>query len=118
MDEVKGQEFLKEAIEEELKANYILLYQLLSLAYDSKSVMHVKDNIESGTAEGASYALELLELFIDEEIKPKLFPIVEDISLIEKIKQLQNFYPIEKISFEELLVAIINRDINFKVCKF
>jgi len=113
MDEVKGQEFLKEAIEEELKANYILLYQLLSLTYDSKSVMHVKENIESGTAEGASYALELLELFIDEEIKPKLFPVVEDISLLEKIKQLQNFYPVEKLSFEDLLIAIINRDINF-----
>jgi ATP/ADP translocase len=113
MDEVKSQEFLKEAIEEELKANYILLYQLLSLTYDSKSVMHVKENIESGTGEGTSYALELLELFIDEEIKPKLFPVVEDISLLEKIKQLQNFYPIEKLSFEDLLIAIINRDINF-----
>jgi hypothetical protein len=113
MDEINEHEYLKDAIDEELKANYVLLYLLLSLAYDSKSVMHVKENIESGTAEGTSYALELLELFVDEEIKPKLFPIVEDISLIEKIKQLQNFYPVEKLSFDELLISIINRDINF-----
>jgi hypothetical protein len=113
MDEITEHVYLKDAIDEELKANYILLYLLLSLTYDSKSVMHVKENIESGTAEGSSYALELLELFIDEEIKPKLFPIVEDISLIEKIKQLQNFYPIEKLSFDDLLISIINRDINF-----
>lgn len=113
MDEINEHEYLKDAIDEELRANYVLLYLLLSLAYDSKSVMHVKENIESGTAEGTSYALELLELFVDEEIKPKLFPIVEDISLIEKIKQLQNFYPVEKLSFDELLISIINRDINF-----
>ncbi|OFX83941.1 MAG: hypothetical protein A2W99_03715 [Bacteroidetes bacterium GWF2_33_16] len=104
--------YLKEAIDEELKVNYDFLYMLLSMAYDAKSIMHVKENIESGTSEGASYALELLDLFIYDEIKPKLFPIVEDISVIEKIKQLQDFYPVEKLSFNDLLVAIINRDMN------
>lgn len=104
--------YLKESFNEELKANYDFLYMLLSMAYDAQSIMHVKENIESGTAEGASFALELLDLFIYEEIKPKLFPIIEDISIIEKIKQLQNFYPVEKLTMNELLNSIINRDIN------
>jgi len=104
--------YLKNAIDDELKANYDQLYLLLSLAYDTKSIMHVKENLESGTSEGASYALELLDLFIYEEIKPKLFPIVEEISSAEKIRQLQNFYPIEKLPLIDFLVAVINRDIN------
>lgn len=112
LDETEGFEYLKDAFKEELSANYDLLYLLLSLAYDAKSVMHVKENIESATTEGISYALELLDLFINEEIKPKLFPVVEDISVVEKIKQLQNFYPIEKLDFNDLLISIINRDIN------
>jgi ATP:ADP antiporter, AAA family len=105
-------DYLKDAINQELKSNYDFLYMLLSMAYDAKSIMHVKENIESGTSEGASFALELLDLFIYEEIKPKLFPIIEDISIIEKIRQLQNFYPVEKLSLNDLLIAIINRDIN------
>jgi ATP/ADP translocase len=105
-------EYLKNAFDDELKANYDRMYLLLSLAYDTKSIMHVKENLESGTSEGANFALELLELFIYEEIKPKLFPVVEDISIIEKIKQLQNFYPIEKLPLTDFLIAVINRDIN------
>ena len=112
LSEIEGFEYLKEALEEEIKSNYDLLYLMLSLAYDSKSVMHVKDNIESGTTEGVSYALELLDLFIHEEIKPKLFPVVEDITLIEKVKQLENFYPLEILEFNDLLLSLIDKDIN------
>ncbi len=112
LDETDGYEYLKQAFKEEITLNYELLYLLLSIAYDAQSVLNVKENIESGTTEGSSYALELLDLFIYEEIKPKLFPIVEDISLIEKIKQLQNYYPIEKLTFIDLLVSTINKDIN------
>ena len=113
LSEIKSHVKLKDAIKEEITANFNLLYLLLSLAYDAQSVMHVKENIESGTSEGVSYALELLDLFVYEEIKPKLFPIVEDISLLEKIRQLQDFYPIKKLEIEELLIDIINRDINY-----
>ncbi|OFX23081.1 MAG: hypothetical protein A2041_06135 [Bacteroidetes bacterium GWA2_31_9b] len=104
--------FLNDALQEEQKENYDTLFLLLSLAYDPKSIMHVKENIESGTTEGISYALELLDLFIYDEIKPKLFPIVEDISISEKIQELQNFYPIERFNISDLLISIINRDIN------
>ena len=105
-------EYLKEAIEEELSSNFDLLYLLLSLAYDSKSIMHVKENLESGTTEGIGYALELLDLFISDELKPKLFPVLEDIQDIERVRQLQNFYAIEKLTIENLLIDIINRDVN------
>ncbi|MFP4025392.1 MAG: hypothetical protein ACLFVR_12785 [Thiohalospira sp.] len=104
---------LTEAINEELVANYDLLYLLLSIAYDAKSIMHVKENIESGTSEGISYALELLDLFIYEDIKPKLIPIVEDINATEKVRQLQNFYPVEILSLDDLIISIINRDVNY-----
>lgn len=112
LNETEGFEYLKEALKEEITANNNLLYLLLSLAYDAKSIMHVKENIESGTTEGISYALELLDLFIHEEIKPKLFPVVEDISITEKIRLLQNYYPVKKLSFNDLLISIINKDIN------
>mgnify|MGYP006284949123 CR=1 FL=1 len=110
--ETEGFESLKKAIQEELQHNFNTLYLLLSLAYDARSIMHVKDNLESGTTEGISYALELLDLFIHDEIKPKLSPVVEDISLNEKVRQLQLNYPVEKMEFDEMLISLINRDVN------
>lgn len=113
LSEIEGFNELKDAFNEEMTSNFKLLYLMLSLAYDSQSVMHAKENIESGTSEGASYALELLDLFISDELKPKLFPVVEDISLSEKISFLQDFYPITKLSLKELLLDTINRDVNY-----
>ena len=104
---------LKQSLNEELKDNYETLFNLLSLAYDAKSVMHVKENLESGTNEGIGFALELMDLFVAEELKPTLFPIIDDSSNVEKIKKLQNFFPVNILPTKELLTAIINRNPNY-----
>ena len=106
-------EDLKQSLNEELKNNYKTLFNLLSLAYDAKSVLHVKENLESGTNEGIGFALELLDLFVADELKPTLFPVIDDSSNLDKIKKLQNFFPVNILSTEELLTAIINRDPNY-----
>ena len=103
---------LKQAIDEELEENYETIYLLLLIAYKPESVSHFKDNLESDTSEGISYALELLDLFLADELKPKLFPLFDDISLNDRVKQLQLHYPIQKLDKSELLIAILNRDMN------
>ncbi len=103
---------LKEAIQEELSSNFDLIFELLSLSYEPQSIFQIRENLESGTAEGVNFALELLDLVVAEELKPRLFPLLDDISLDEKIKLLQNFFPLQKIESVELLYAMINRDYN------
>jgi len=103
---------LPTALEEELLANNNLLFDLLSLLYEPQSVYHIRENLDMGTSESVSFALELLDMIIPEEFKPKLFPLLDDISREEKIKQLQDFYPVAKMDSDELLLAIINRDYN------
>lgn len=112
---------LIEAIEEEIKSNYSLLFLILSLLYDAGSIGQIKNNIQEGSSESISYAVELLELFVDEEIKPYLFPLLEDIPENERVKRLSNHYPLRKMETDELLKSIINRDVNYlsrwtKVC--
>ncbi len=112
---------LIDAIEEEIKSNYNLLFLILSLLYDAGSIGQIKNNIEQGSSESISYAVELLELFVDEEIKPYLFPLLEDIPGQERVKRLSNYYPLRRMETDELLKSIINRDINYlsrwtKVC--
>jgi len=103
---------LEMAIAEELKTAQDHLYLLLSLAYDPKSIHHIRENLESGTSEGIGFAIELLDIFVAEEIKPVLFPVLEDTTTVEKIKQLQVEFPIEILEPYDLLLAIINRDPN------
>ncbi len=106
-------EHLVEALQQEVKENYEFLFLLLSLAYDPQSIKYIQENIESGTTEGIGYAIELLDIFIAEELKPKLFPILEDNSLSDKIRQLEPYFPVADYSNEGLIRQIINRNYNY-----
>lgn len=106
-------EELIHALEDEISENYDLIYSLLSVAYDAGSVFHIRQNLESGTAEGIGFAIELLDMFIDESIKSYLFPLLDDSPMSEKLRLLQTEYPVEMMKPEELLRDIINRDYNY-----
>ena len=106
-------EELEKAIQEELDSNYDQLYLLLSIGYDPKSIYHIRENLESGTSEGIGFAIELLDLFIADEAKPVLFPVLEDTNMAEKIRQLQTEFPVEILDPYDLLISIINRDPNY-----
>jgi len=103
---------LFKSIEFEYHRHQLVLFNLLSLAYDSQSVQHVKEYLDAGTAEGVGYALELFDIFISDEIKPLVLLIFEDVSLVEKTRLLQDHFPIEVMTIEKLIVTIINRDPN------
>jgi len=103
---------LTQALEEEHKENMNMIFSFLSLAYDPKSVYYIRQNYESGTTEGIGYAVELLDMLIDETIKPFLFPLFEDTSDYDKIKNLQVEYPVDIQRLPDALYSILNSDMN------
>jgi AAA family ATP:ADP antiporter len=105
-------DILRQAFKEELSHNYEQIFLLLSLIYDTESVSLVKENVLSETAEGIAYGIELMDMFIDSELKTKLFPLVDDIGISEKIKALDHFFPREHFEPLRLLNNILNRDYN------
>ena len=112
INSLQNNNILHEAILQELENNLNSLFSLMSVTYDTDSIQHVKDNMDIGTSESIGFAIELLDLFIDEEIKAKIFPLIEDISFNEKTKQLENHYPIKHLSGLELILAILNKNPN------
>jgi len=100
------------ALDEEIHENYNLIYSILSIAYDPATIYHIRKNLESSTSEGIGFAIELLDIFIDEAIKPYLFPLLDDSAVAEKVRLLQSEFPVELMKPEELLLTIINRDYN------
>ena len=111
-DNKLGEE-LDHAFDEELKQNFDIIFAILSLVYDAQSIYHIRKNLESGTSEGIGFAIELLDIFVHDSVKPYLFPLLEDTSVIEKINRLQTEYPLEVMNSIEIIDGIINRDYNY-----
>ncbi len=105
--------FLREALGEEIRDNYDHLTLLLSLLYDPESVQLVKENIEAGTPDSIQYALELLDLFVDQDLKPKLIPLLDDSTTAQKLELLQIYFPRESYNHIQTINYILNRDFNF-----
>jgi len=112
LKETEANERLIDSLQREIKSNFEFIYIYLSLIYDQSSIQLVKDNVDLGSADGITYAIELLDIFIDKELRPKLYPLIEDSSVSDKLEKLQIFFP--RITFNELqtLNYIINRDCN------
>ncbi|HEY0655774.1 MAG TPA: hypothetical protein VGD65_21715 [Chryseosolibacter sp.] len=104
--------FLRDALKEEVEQNFDQIGILLSILYDPNSVQLVRDNIESGDPDNLAFAMELLDLFVDADLKPKLFPLLDDSSTEDKLKQLQLFFPRESYNPIQVINYILNRDFN------
>lgn len=104
--------YLKEALREELRDNYDQISLLMSILYDPQSVQLVRENVETGTSDGIAYALELMDLFVDQEMKPKLLPLFDDIAVKDKMNKLQIYFPREEYNPVQVVNYILNRDFN------
>lgn len=101
---------LQNALDEEITSSFEFIYMLLSIIYDPESVELVKENVELGTIEGSAYAIELLDIFLDPDMKPKLFPLIDDVSAKEKLDKLQVFYPRQLYEERDTYNYILNRE--------
>jgi AAA family ATP:ADP antiporter len=86
------------------------IYMLLAMLYDTRSIQLVKENIESGTTEGITYAIELLDVFLSDQLKQRVIPILDDIPETDRISRLDVFYPRVKLDAKLVLKFMINRD--------
>ncbi len=101
---------VKRALDREIQNDIEHIYMLLAMLYDTRSIQLVKENIESGTAEGVTYAVELLDVFLSEQLKQRVIPVLDDLSISEKIKRLEIFYPRVQLNKKLVLKFLINRD--------
>jgi hypothetical protein len=101
---------IKTALRWEIQSDIEHIYMLLAMLYDTRSIQLVKENIESATADGITYAIELLDVFLAEQIKQRVIPVLDDLTELERINRLEDFYPRVKLDSKLVLKFIINRD--------
>ena len=88
------------------------LFGLLSIIYDKKSFDKIRSNLESGTVESVNLALEMIDIVVDDAVKPRLTSLLDVVSEEDKLKSLFQFYPGEIPDYQELVVDLINTDYN------
>lgn len=103
---------LRQAMEEENHHDIEHIYVLLSMLYDSKTIQLVKENLTSKTSEGITYAIELLDVFLSDDLKQKIIPVLDDIPVADKARKLEAFFPRETLGSKQVLKFLINRDYN------
>jgi hypothetical protein len=86
------------------------IYMLLAMLYDTRSIQLVKENIDSATSEGITYAIELLDVFLSDQLKQRVIPILDDIPDADRIGRLDVFYPRVRLDSKLVLKFMINRD--------
>jgi ATP/ADP translocase len=105
-------EIMAEVLEKEISRWNRFLFDLLSLVYTHSSIDKIRKNIEAGTIENVNYALEMIDMVMDETIKPKVVPILDLIPDEERLRQLFHFFPGVIRDYDLLIEEILNRDYN------
>ena len=103
---------LLESINEETVWWNDFLFGLLSILYDKKSFDKIRSNLDSGTVESVNLALEMIDIVVDDAVKPRLTALLDVVSEEDKLKNLFQFYPGEIPDYEELVIDLINTDYN------
>jgi ATP/ADP translocase/HEAT repeat protein len=106
----KGLAKIREALQEEIRQGRSRLYGLLSLLHDPAAIGLVKKNIESGSSEATVYALEIMDLLISPELKPLVFPLIEDLAYPQVLRRLEVSFPRQRLEPLDRLSLIVNRD--------
>jgi hypothetical protein len=101
---------IKSALRSEIQGDIEHIYMLLAMLYDTRSIQLVKENIDSGTADGITFAIELLDVFLSDQLKQRVIPVLDDLTELERINRLEDFYPRVKLDSKLVLKFIINRD--------
>jgi ATP/ADP translocase len=104
--------YLLDILKKEMDRWNRFLFDILSITYDSGSINKIKENLDRETVESVNFALEMIDIVIDDSIKPKLIALVDVIPDEDKLRNLHQFFPGEIHEYNKLIEAIINRDYN------
>ncbi len=100
---------LIQALDLEREHNFEIMFYLLSFIYQPATIDLIKTNI---IGENTIFALEIIENFISPDIKQLIIPLLDKISVTQRMKKLLSYFPHQKMRFTDRLKDILIRDYN------
>ena len=62
------------------------IFKLLELIYHREDIIRAYQNVRAGTKDSVAYAVELLDNILKKELKDIILPLVESLSLEERVR--------------------------------
>lgn len=103
---------LYQAYMNEVELNYNQLFRLLSLIYNPNIIESLRRLFLLGSRTQINHAIELADQYLDADIKPLLFPLLEDITPAERLKRLEYYFIQVKTSPKEIIRSTLTHDYN------
>jgi len=98
-----------QSVDMEREMEFEILFDLLSLIYDWAIIDLIKTNF---VGEENIFALELIDNFIEQEIKDMIVPLFEGLTIKQQLRKLENRFPQPRFEPIVRLKDIINKDFN------
>lgn len=78
---------LTEVLPGNLSNTLMDIFKLLELIYPREDIIRAYQNVRTGTKDSVAYAVELLDNILKKELKDVIFPIIENLSLEERVRR-------------------------------
>ncbi len=98
---------LVEALEEETERSRERVFLLLACQYERREIMQVRDNLDRGPVDKRAFALEVLDLLTARDLKPLVFPLVDELTTEQRLQRLDAVFPQERLDRESRLRQIL-----------
>jgi HEAT repeat protein len=105
-DEANGF-LLRRALEQALLLNRDRLFYLLSFLYDAQTILRARNDLSHTSREKRAYALEALDITLDQATKEVIFPLLQELTLQQRLKRLASLFPQSVADYHVRLAEII-----------
>lgn len=95
---------------DQLAAEKEYIFVLLSLLYETNTIGHIKEYLESTDANAKVYAYEMSEILFDDELKQHFFSLFNDMGFKERLQHFHEVFPQEQMNPGYRLLDILNRE--------
>lgn len=112
LDKVQHKE-LRPIFKKQMANDRVVIFDILSLIHERSMLKKAQENFELNTLEGTEMSLELMDMLLEDSIKPLVNVYFEHYGAKEKINKLADHFPIEHITEENVIDMISRRDIRF-----
>jgi AAA family ATP:ADP antiporter len=79
---------------------------MLSFLYEARSVLRARENFTCASPQRRAYAIEIIDNLIDQKLKAIVLPVLDEISLDERVQRLHRIFPQPSRELSEALLNI------------
>ncbi len=98
---------LSDSLREEIAQSRARVFLLLSFLYDRRTIMSVRDNLESSSREKRAYAAEILEVTLSQELRELVIPLLDPSSPEDCLQRLARRFPRARRRASDSLAEIL-----------